>query len=128
VIIGTRGAGALLSNPASYVDDCCAAPADRIAKVALGADDHLSKRLHPPSSSSVPGAPPPSANYQVPRLGPAVIELDQIARTAGRDGRQLDLLTNDIGVLKALLMASPIPGKQKSHESGDDASPTRVPA
>jgi DNA-binding response OmpR family regulator len=37
------------------------------------------------------------------------IELDQIARTVSRDGRQLDLSTKEFGVLEARLMASPIP-------------------
>jgi DNA-binding response OmpR family regulator len=42
-------------------------------------------------------------------LRAAGIELDQIARTASRDGRQLDLSTKEFGVLEALLKASPIP-------------------
>jgi DNA-binding response OmpR family regulator len=37
------------------------------------------------------------------------IELDQIAHTASRDGRQLHLSNKDSGVLDALLTASLIP-------------------
>ena len=37
----------------------------------------------------------------------AGVELDQIGRTATRDGRRLDLSAKELAVLEALLRASP---------------------
>jgi DNA-binding response OmpR family regulator len=86
------------------------APTARVAGLALGADDYLSKPFHSPSSSSVSVAlarRKPTSKRRALRA--AGIELDQIAGTANRDGRQLDLSTKEFGVLEALLKAGPIP-------------------
>jgi DNA-binding response OmpR family regulator len=99
------------------------APTERVAGLALGADDYLSKPFHSPSSSSVSVAlarRKPTSKRRALRA--AGIELDQIARTASRDGRQLDLSTKEFGVLEALLKASPIPVNAENH-----TNPVRTP-
>jgi DNA-binding response OmpR family regulator len=86
------------------------APTERVAGLALGADDYLSKPFHSPSSSSVSVAlarRKPTSKRRALRA--AGIELDQIAGTASPRRTQLDLSTKEFGVLEALLKASPIP-------------------
>jgi CheY-like chemotaxis protein len=102
------------------------APTESVAGLALGADDYLSKPFHSPSSSSVSARSP--AVSPLPSVAPCARRKSSLtkSRTASRDGRQLDLLTKEFGVLEALRKASPIRGTQKSQESGEDASPTRA--
>ena len=83
-------------------------PAERVAGLALGADDYLPKPFHFPElvlriralARRKPGA-------QDRALTAAGIELDPLARTATRDGRPLDLSAKEFAVLEALLSASP---------------------
>jgi len=75
------------------------APTECVAGLALGADDYLSKPFHSPSSSSVSVAlarRKPTSKRRALRA--AGLELEQIARTASRHGRQLDL---DQGIRRA---------------------------
>jgi DNA-binding response OmpR family regulator len=88
------------------------APIERVAELALGADDYPSKSLIVPLSGLVLHVRAlarckPSSKRRA--LHAAGIELDQIAHTASRGGRQLDLSNKDSGVLEALLKASLIP-------------------
>jgi DNA-binding response OmpR family regulator len=84
------------------------APGERVAGLALGADDYLGKPFHFPElvlriralARRQPGARPRV-------LRAAGIELDPVRRTVSRDGRQLDLSVKEFGVLEALLLASP---------------------
>lgn len=86
------------------------APSERVAGLALGADDYLSKPFHFPElvlRVRALARRKPAAKRRILRA--AGIELDLITRTASRDGRQLDLSTKEFGVLEALLKACPIP-------------------
>jgi DNA-binding response OmpR family regulator len=84
------------------------APGERVAGLALGADDYLAKPFHFPElvlrvralARRRPAAP--GAILQA-----SGVVLDQIGRTATRDGRPLDLSAKELAVLEALLRASP---------------------
>ena len=83
-------------------------PADRVAGLALGADDYLPKPFHFPElvlRIRALARRKPTARDRT--LTAAGIELDPLARTATRDGRQLDLSAKEFAVLEALLKASP---------------------
>lgn len=83
-------------------------PGDRVSGLTLGADDYLGKPFHFPElvlriralARRRPAARPRT-------LRAAGIELDPTHRTAGRDGRRLDLSVKEFAVLEALLAASP---------------------
>jgi DNA-binding response OmpR family regulator len=81
---------------------------DRVGGLGLGADDYLTKPFHFPElvlRIRALARRQPSARGRVLRI--AGVELDQVRRTVGRDGRQLDLSVKEFGVLEALLRASP---------------------
>ena len=83
-------------------------PAERVAGLALGADDYLPKPFHFPElvlRIRALARRKPAAQDRT--LTAAGIELDPLARTATRDGRQLDLSAKEFAVLEALLRASP---------------------
>jgi DNA-binding response OmpR family regulator len=83
---------------------------DRVAGLALGADDYLGKPFHFPElvlrvralARRQPAAPDRTRRA-------AGIELDPVARTATRDGRQLHLSNKEFAVLDALIAAAPNP-------------------
>jgi DNA-binding response OmpR family regulator len=85
-----------------------AQPGDRVAGLRLGADDYLAKPFHFPElvlrvralARRQPAARPAT-------LRAAGLELDQVRRTATRDGRPLDLSVKEFAVLEALLRARP---------------------
>jgi DNA-binding response OmpR family regulator len=84
--------------------------ADRVAGLALGADDYLGKPFHFPElvlrvralARRQPAVPDRTRHA-------AGIEIDPIARTATRDGRQLHLSNKEFAVLEALIAAAPNP-------------------
>jgi DNA-binding response OmpR family regulator len=83
-------------------------PRDRVSGLGLGADDYLAKPFHFPElvlRIRALARRQPSARARILRV--AGIELDPLRRTASRDGRLLDLSVKEIGVLEALLCASP---------------------
>jgi DNA-binding response OmpR family regulator len=83
-------------------------PTDRVAGLALGADDYLPKPFHFPElvlriralARRKPGA-------RRPTLQAGGIELDPITGTVTRDGRTIELTKKERAVLEALLQASP---------------------
>jgi DNA-binding response OmpR family regulator len=84
------------------------APGDRVAGLAAGADDYLSKPFHFPElvlRIHALARRQPSVRGRHLRAGG--IELDPVRRTVSRDGRQLDLSVKEFGVLEALLRAAP---------------------
>ncbi len=84
------------------------APGERVAGLALGADDYLPKPFHFPELVARLRALTrrrPATRALVLRVGD--IELDSTKRTAARAGRPLDLSAKELGVLEALLRASP---------------------
>ena len=83
-------------------------PADRVAGLALGADDYLTKPFHFPElvlRIRALARRQPSARPRTLRA--AGIELDPACRTATRDGRALDLSVKEFALLEALLRAGP---------------------
>jgi DNA-binding response OmpR family regulator len=83
-------------------------PSERVAGLALGADDYLPKPFHFPElvlRIRALARRKPAAPNRILRA--ADVELDPIRRTVARDGRQLDLSAKELGVLEALLQASP---------------------
>jgi DNA-binding response OmpR family regulator len=86
------------------------APAERVAGLTLGADDYLTKPFHFAElvlrvralARRKPAAPDRT-------LRAAGIEIEPIARTATRDGRQLHLSNKELAVLEALIAAAPAP-------------------
>ena len=84
------------------------APGQRVAGLALGADDYLAKPFHFPELvlrvRALARRKPAASGV---RLRAAGVELDQIGRIATRDGRPLELSAKELAVLEALLMASP---------------------
>jgi CheY-like chemotaxis protein len=102
------------------------APTERVAGLALGADDYLSKPFHSPSSSSWSARSP--AVSPLASAAPCARRESSLPDRAHSKPRrtQLDLSTKAFGVLEARLMASPIPVGAKSQESGEDDSPTRA--
>ena len=84
------------------------APGQRAAGLALGADDYLVKPFHFPELSLRVRAlarRKPAAQGRI--LRGAGVELDQLARTVTRDGGPIELSAKELGVLEALLRASP---------------------
>jgi DNA-binding response OmpR family regulator len=81
---------------------------ERVAGLALGADDYLPKPFHFPElvlrvralARRRPGAP--ARVYRA-----AGVELDPLRRTVTRNGARLDLSPKELGVLEALLRAAP---------------------
>jgi len=84
------------------------APGQRVAGLALGADDYLAKPFHFPELvlrvRALARRKPATRGV---RLRAAGVELDQIGRRATRDRRQLELSAKELAVLEALLKASP---------------------
>jgi DNA-binding response OmpR family regulator len=83
-------------------------PTERVAGLALGADDYLLKPFHFPElvlRIRALARRKPTARDRTLRA--AGIELDQLARTATRESRRLDLSAKELAVLEALLAASP---------------------
>jgi DNA-binding response OmpR family regulator len=83
-------------------------PGERVAGLALGADDYLAKPFHFPElvlRVRALGRRRPTAHEHTLRTGG--IELDSLTRTATRDGRQLELSRKEFAVLEALLKTSP---------------------
>ena len=84
------------------------APGQRAAGLALGADDYLVKPFHFPElvlRVRALARRKPAAQGRI--LRGAGIELDQLARTVTRGGRPIELSAKELGVLEALLRASP---------------------
>ncbi|MGZ2358834.1 response regulator transcription factor [Streptomyces sp. 372A] len=83
-------------------------PGDRVSGLTLGADDYLGKPFHFPElvlRVRALARRRPAARSRT--LSAAGVELDPTHRTAGRDGRRLDLSVKEFAVLEALLAASP---------------------
>ncbi|HMJ36284.1 MAG TPA: response regulator transcription factor [Baekduia sp.] len=84
------------------------APGERVAGLALGADDYLPKPFHFPElvlRVRALARRRPQAQARVLRA--AGLELDPLARTASDDGRPLALSAKEFAVLDALLRAAP---------------------
>jgi DNA-binding response OmpR family regulator len=83
-------------------------PTERVAGLALGADDYLPKPFHFPELvlriRALARRKPTARDRTLRASG---IELDPLGRTATRDGRRLDLSAKELAVLEALLTASP---------------------
>ena len=85
-----------------------AAPGERVAGLAIGADDYLAKPFHFPELVMRVRAlarRKPSGHRLMLRA--AGLELNPVTHTATRDGRLLDLSPKEFAVLEALLRASP---------------------
>ncbi len=83
-------------------------PGERVAGLALGADDYLPKPFHFPElvlRIRALARRKPTAHSRTLRA--AGIELDSLTRTATRNGRQLELSAKEFAVLEALLKTSP---------------------
>jgi DNA-binding response OmpR family regulator len=83
-------------------------PGERVAGLALGADDYLAKPFHFPElvlRVRALARRKPTAHKR--KLTTAGIELDPLTRTVTRDGRALELSAKEFAVLEALLRASP---------------------
>ena len=83
-------------------------PAERVAGLALGADDYLPKPFHFPElvlRIHALARRQPTARARTLRA--ADIELDPLRHTVTRDGRPVDLSVKEFGVLEALLRAQP---------------------
>jgi DNA-binding response OmpR family regulator len=83
-------------------------PTDRVAGLALGADDYLPKPFHFPElvlRIHALARRRPTAQPRTLRAGG--IELDPLTGTVTRDGRTLDLTVKERAVLEALLRAMP---------------------
>jgi DNA-binding response OmpR family regulator len=84
------------------------APGQRVAGLALGADDYLAKPFHfPELVLRVRALARRKPAVRRLRLRAGGVELDQLSRIATRDGRRLDLSAKELAVLEALLKASP---------------------
>lgn len=84
------------------------AAADRVAGLALGADDYLPKPFHFPElvlRVRALARRKPTAQHRTLTAGG--IHLDPLRRTATRHGRELHLSAKEFAVLEALLQASP---------------------
>jgi DNA-binding response OmpR family regulator len=81
---------------------------ERVAGLALGADDYLAKPFHFPELvlrvRALARRRPAVSGVTLRAAG---VELDQVGRTAVRDGRPLELSAKELAVLEALLRASP---------------------
>ena len=83
-------------------------PGERVAGLALGAEDYLPKPFHFPElvlRVRALARRKPTARSRTLRA--AGIELDSLARSATRNGRQLELSAKEFAVLEALLKATP---------------------
>ena len=83
-------------------------PTDRVAGLALGADDYLPKPFHFPElvlRVRALARRKPTAQPRTLRAGG--IELDPLTGTVTRDGRTIDLTAKERAVLEALLRAMP---------------------
>ena len=83
-------------------------PGERVAGLALGADDYLPKPFHFPElvlRIQALARRKPTARSRTLRA--AGIELDSLTRTVTRNGRQLELSVKEFAVLEALLKTSP---------------------
>jgi DNA-binding response OmpR family regulator len=86
------------------------APGERVAGLALGADDYLPKPFHFPElvlRVRALARRKPTAQRRLLRV--AGLELNPLTRDVTRDGAHLDLSAKEFGVLEALLKASPAP-------------------
>jgi DNA-binding response OmpR family regulator len=96
-------------------------PGERVAGLALGADDYLPKPFHFPElvlRVRALARRQPTAHRRTLRA--AGIELDPLTRTVSRDARQLELSAKEFAVLEALLKASPGVAERR------EAAPTGV--
>ncbi len=85
-----------------------AGAAERVAGLALGADDYLPKPFHfPELVLRIQALARRKPTAQDRTLAAAGIELDPVGRNATRDGRKLALSAKEFAVLEALLRASP---------------------
>jgi DNA-binding response OmpR family regulator len=83
-------------------------PWERVAGLALGADDYLPKPFHFPElvlRIRALARRRPDAHGQIYRA--AGIELDPMRRTVTRAGKQIDLSAKEFGLLEALIRAAP---------------------
>ncbi len=83
-------------------------PSDRVAGLALGADDYLPKPFHFPElvlRIRALARRKPTAQPRTLRAGG--IELDPLTGTVTRDGHTIDLTAKERAVLEALLRAMP---------------------
>jgi DNA-binding response OmpR family regulator len=84
------------------------APAERVAGLALGADDYLPKPFHfPELVLRIRALARRKPTAQPRTLRAAGIELDPLTGTVTRDGRAVNLTAKERAVLEALLKASP---------------------
>jgi DNA-binding response OmpR family regulator len=84
------------------------APDDRVAGLALGADDYLAKPFHfPELVLRIRALARRKPTTHRGTLQAAGIELDPLTGTVSRDGRTIDLTAKERAVLEALLKASP---------------------
>ncbi|HTX06974.1 MAG TPA: response regulator transcription factor [Solirubrobacteraceae bacterium] len=84
------------------------APGQRVAGLALGADDYLAKPFHFPElvlRIKALARRKPTAHHRTLRA--AGIELDPITGVVTRDGQTIDLSAKERSVLEALLRAAP---------------------
>ncbi len=84
-------------------------PTDRVAGLALGADDYLPKPFHFPElvlRIRALARRKPTAQPHTLRAGG--IELDPLTGTVTRDGHPIDLTAKERAVLEALLRAMPV--------------------
>jgi DNA-binding response OmpR family regulator len=98
-------------------------PGERVAGLALGADDYLAKPFHFPElvlRVQALARRKPAVSTRLLRA--AGIELDPTRRTATRDGRPVDLSAKEFAVLHALLQASPgaLSAEQLLHQAWDE--------
>lgn len=83
-------------------------PGDRVSGLTLGADDYLAKPFHfPELVLRIRALARRRPAVRSRTLSAAGIDLDPVRRTAGREGRRLDLSVKEFAVLEALLEASP---------------------
>jgi DNA-binding response OmpR family regulator len=84
------------------------APSERVAGLALGADDYLPKPFHfPELVLRIRSLARRKPNVSTRILRCADVDLDPVKRIATRAGRRLGLSAKEFGVLEALLQASP---------------------